>query len=88
MGTEIGGARGRARDARWPAIFRPAHPTALRQFRDGRLRLARRRRRFAPARLRVIGKSAAGRAFDGEVGTGQAVRIFTGAPMPKAPTPW
>ncbi len=35
-----------------------------------------------PARLRVIGESAAGRAFDGALGTSQAVRIFTGAPMP------
>ena len=34
------------------------------------------------ARLRVIGESAAGRGFAGEVGPGQAVRIFTGAPVP------
>jgi len=34
------------------------------------------------AHLRVIGESAAGRAFDGEVGPGEAVRIFTGAPTP------
>jgi molybdopterin molybdotransferase len=32
--------------------------------------------------LAVIGESAAGRAFEGSVGPGQAVRIFTGAPMP------
>src|SRR6478735_5060279 len=32
--------------------------------------------------LAVIGESAAGRAFEGGVGPGQAVRIFTGAPMP------
>jgi molybdopterin molybdotransferase len=32
--------------------------------------------------LTVIGESAAGRAFDGVVGPGQATRIFTGAPMP------
>ncbi len=31
---------------------------------------------------RVIGESAAGRGFDGEVRPGEAVRIFTGAPMP------
>jgi len=36
----------------------------------------------ASARLRVIGESAAGRAFAGVVGAGEAVRIFTGAPMP------
>jgi molybdopterin molybdotransferase len=35
-----------------------------------------------PARLRVIGESAAGRAFPGAVHAGEAVRIFTGAPMP------
>ncbi len=36
----------------------------------------------APVRLMVIGESAAGRAFDGAVRASQAVRIFTGAPMP------
>ena len=35
-----------------------------------------------PARLNVIGESAAGRAFAGTVGANEAVRIFTGAPMP------
>ena len=35
-----------------------------------------------PATLTVIGESAAGRAFGGGVGPGEAVRIFTGAPMP------
>ena len=37
----------------------------------------------APARLRVIGKSVAGAGFVGAVGARQAVRIFTGAPMPR-----
>jgi molybdopterin molybdotransferase len=36
----------------------------------------------APTTLKVVGESAAGRAFDGAVGPGEAVRIFTGAPMP------
>ena len=36
----------------------------------------------APARLKVIGESAAGRAFAGALGASEAVRIFTGAPMP------
>lgn len=31
----------------------------------------------------VVGESAAGRGFLGEVSSGQAVRIFTGAPVPK-----
>ena len=34
------------------------------------------------ARLTVIGEAAAGRGFDGRVGPGEAVRIFTGAPVP------
>lgn len=37
----------------------------------------------APATFRVIGESAAGRAFGGALGPGEAVRIFTGAPMPE-----
>jgi molybdopterin molybdotransferase len=35
------------------------------------------------AKFRVIGESAAGRAFAGLVGPFEAVRIFTGAPMPE-----
>ncbi len=31
---------------------------------------------------RIIGESAAGRGFEGELRPGEAVRIFTGAPMP------
>jgi molybdopterin molybdotransferase len=40
--------------------------------------------RFAdlPGPWRVIGESAAGRAFAGAVEPGEAVRIFTGAPLP------
>lgn len=34
----------------------------------------------------VIGESAAGHAFDGHLRDGQAVRIFTGAPLPKGAT--
>jgi molybdopterin molybdotransferase len=33
--------------------------------------------------LRVIGESAAGRGFAGSVAPGEAVRIFTGAPLPE-----
>jgi molybdopterin molybdotransferase len=36
----------------------------------------------APTRLRVIGEIAAGRPFDGTVGAGEAVRIFTGGVLP------
>ena len=35
-----------------------------------------------PARLKLIGESAAGHRFPGAVGPGEAVRIFTGAPVP------
>ena len=35
-----------------------------------------------PAQLSVIGEAAAGHGFSGAVGPGQAVRIFTGAPVP------
>lgn len=34
------------------------------------------------AMFKVIGEAAAGHAFDGHVGPGQTVRIFTGAPVP------
>jgi molybdopterin molybdotransferase len=36
-----------------------------------------------PATLRLVGEALAGRGFDGEVKQGEAVRIFTGAPVPK-----
>ena len=35
------------------------------------------------ARLRLIGESAAGHAFEGSIGPGETVRIFTGAPVPE-----
>lgn len=35
------------------------------------------------AGLRVIGESAAGRSFNGSLAAGDAVRIFTGAPLPE-----
>ncbi|TPL88089.1 molybdopterin molybdotransferase MoeA [Mesorhizobium sp. B2-3-14] len=35
-----------------------------------------------PSKLSVIGMAPAGRGFDGAVGQAQAVRIFTGAPLP------
>lgn len=34
----------------------------------------------------VIGEAGAGHAFEGKVGPGQAVRIFTGAPLPQGAT--
>lgn len=35
------------------------------------------------ATFKIIGESAAGHGYDGVVGSGQAVRIFTGAPVPE-----
>ena len=37
-------------------------------------------------RLSVVGEAAAGHGWDGVVGAGQAVRIFTGAPVPNGAT--
>jgi molybdopterin molybdotransferase len=38
---------------------------------------------IAGAKLTVTGEAAAGSSHDGEVGPGEAVRIFTGAPVPE-----
>jgi molybdopterin molybdotransferase len=35
-----------------------------------------------PARLRVVGAAPAGKSYDKPIGAGEAVRIFTGAPLP------
>ena len=37
----------------------------------------------APVGLTVVGEAPAGGAFDGKVGAGEAVRIFTGGPVPE-----
>ncbi|MFQ5775044.1 MAG: gephyrin-like molybdotransferase Glp [Kiloniellaceae bacterium] len=37
----------------------------------------------APVRLRVVGRIPAGEAYPGVLGAGDAVRIFTGAPLPE-----
>lgn len=37
----------------------------------------------SPVRLRVIGESPAGRPFAGRIGKGEAVAVYTGAPVPK-----
>ncbi len=36
----------------------------------------------SPTRLKIIGESAAGHAFAGALNAGEALRIFTGAPLP------
>lgn len=40
--------------------------------------------KIAGAELKIIGESAAGKGFDGAIGKGETVRIFTGAPVPRA----
>jgi molybdenum cofactor synthesis domain-containing protein len=37
----------------------------------------------APAALKIIGEAVAGKGFDGRIKKGEAVRIMTGAPVPK-----
>jgi molybdopterin molybdotransferase len=37
----------------------------------------------APGSLRIVGESAAGHGFEGRLGAGEAVRIFTGAAVPQ-----
>jgi molybdopterin molybdotransferase len=37
----------------------------------------------SPVKLRVIGEAPAGKPFSGAVGLGEAVQIYTGAPIPK-----
>src|SRR5215208_1248594 len=37
----------------------------------------------APARLRIVGESAAGRGWHNQLDEGEAVRIMTGAPVPE-----
>ena len=38
----------------------------------------------APAALRIVGESAAGRGWTGKLKRGEAVRIMTGTPVPQA----
>jgi molybdopterin molybdotransferase len=38
---------------------------------------------YNPLEFRVVGEAFPGRAFGGQVGTGEAVRIMTGAPLPE-----
>lgn len=66
---------------RWtaePIVARRSQPAADLSSMDGYAI------RFAdlPGPWRVVGESAAGRPFTGPVGSGEAVRVFTGAAMP------
>ena len=64
-----------------PVIARLTQPPG-RRLRHGRLRGARRRRHARTPRSRVIGAAPAGHPFDGSVGPGQTVRLFTGSVVP------
>ena len=64
-----------------PMVATRAQPPFAASAMDG---YALRAADLAPgARLRVIGEAPAGRAFAGTLGVGEAVRIFTGAPVPE-----
>jgi molybdopterin biosynthesis enzyme len=39
--------------------------------------------KFVPVKLKIVGESAAGKGFDGKLKHGEAVRIMTGARLPK-----
>ncbi|MCB2119166.1 MAG: molybdopterin molybdotransferase MoeA [Rhodobacteraceae bacterium] len=63
-----------------PVIARLTQPPFAASAMDG---YAIREADHLPGRvLEVIGEAAAGRGFGGTVGTGEAARIFTGAPVP------
>jgi molybdopterin molybdotransferase len=62
------------------AIARADHPPAPMSAMDGYA--VRGSDAVAGAQLRIIGESPAGRPFQGRVGEGQAVRIFTGGVVP------
>ncbi len=64
-----------------PAVARLTQPPFAASAMDGyAIREADHR---AGARLTVIGEAGAGHGFAGRIGAGQAVRIFTGAPVPE-----
>ncbi|WP_195820464.1 molybdopterin molybdotransferase MoeA [Roseobacter sp. MH60115] len=81
MGTEtvplrVAAGRVLAQDVQASRTQPPFHASSM----DG---YALRRAEVEPdAMFKVVGEAAAGHAFDGKVGPGQCVRIFTGAPVP------
>lgn len=76
-------ARGRTLAADLAA--RVSHPSATESALDGiaaRAADTQTATPAAPVRLRVVGESRAGVPFTGSVGSGECVRIYTGAPLP------
>jgi molybdopterin biosynthesis enzyme len=57
------------------------------QLVDGRLRAARSGHEREPVELAVVGTISAGSVPPRALGAGESMRIFTGAPLPRAPTP-
>src|SRR6185437_12394692 len=78
---EIGLAQAFGRTLAAPVVASRTQPPFVNSAMDGYALRARDAAKPG-ARLRVIGESAAGRTFAGEVGEGEAARIFTGAPLP------
>ncbi len=67
-------------------VARVSHPSATESALDGiacREADTLRASCDQPTRLRLVGESRAGLAFAGTVGPGEAVRIYTGAPLPQ-----
>ncbi len=81
-GEQVGLAQALGRVLATDVAARVSHPPAAVSAMDG---YAVRAADVAqvPVTLKLIGESAAGGGFDGAVGEGQAVRIFTGAPAPE-----
>lgn len=77
VGLDMAGGRVLARDVH---ALRDQPPFAASAMDGYALRIADRK---PGAQLQVIGEAPAGRAWQGHVGPGQAVRIFTGAPLPQ-----
>jgi molybdopterin molybdotransferase len=77
----LGDAAGRALAA--PLMAQLTHPPVAVSAMDG-YAVRGQDAKGTPARLTVIGSAAAGRSYVGPaLGKGEAVRIFTGAPMPQ-----
>lgn len=64
-----------------PVIARRTQPPAALSAMDGYAVRAADVKQI-PARLRVVGAVPAGKSYDRPLGAGEAVRIFTGAPLP------
>ena len=78
VGEEVSLAEAYGRVLAEPAVARLTQPPFNNSAMDGYAL----RRADADKPLRVVGEVAAGRPWDGKLAPGEAVRIFTGAPVP------